>query len=382
MIITKTNKPFRILVLAHDARATGGVNNFLRVMKKRLNTRFDILRLPNGKRHGQLNRLEGLSRIGKDYCKFIKLIWQNKFDLIHINPTLDYSSFLREIFFILIAHILSPTSAKILFIRGWQWSAFNTYTNNFVVRKVFCIILNSFDRILVLSTEFQNSLTAVGIRPENIMVVTTMFDGEQIAKIIKETNIECPRNNILFLSRFLAAKGGAELITAFIMIADKYPDTNLIMAGDGPKFQEWRALAQASKISDRILFPGYIIGKAKMHQLCTAEIFVLPTSHPEGMPNAILEAMGSGCSLIVTPVAGIAEIVRNIENGIVIERPDAGLIACALDQLLSNLNISRQIGVTNHAIAWQKWESFNVSNRIGDIYIDAITDRTRQSPNC
>ena len=51
------------------------------------------------------------------------------------------------------------------------------------------------------------------------------------------------------------------------------------------------------------------------------DIFVLLTRYPnEGQPISILEAMGNGMAIITTNHAGIPDIVKNGENGIVVKK--------------------------------------------------------------
>ena len=73
-----------------------------------------------------------------------------------------------------------------------------------------------------------------------------------------------------------------------------------------------------NKLEDYITYHGVVGGKEKQELLDRCDFFALLTTYPnEGQPISILEAMGNGMVIITTDHAGIADIVKNGENGIV-----------------------------------------------------------------
>jgi len=110
---------------------------------------------------------------------------------------------------------------------------------------------------------------------------------------------------------FCPPKGGAGTIAAFAQVARDHPQTRLIMAGEGPDRQRLEALVQELGLTERVDFAGYVGGETKMELLARARVFVLPTTHPEGMPNAVLEAMAAGDVIITTRSGGIPDVVED-----------------------------------------------------------------------
>lgn len=359
-----------VLVIAHDAKAMGGVNNFLRIMRRKLFGQVNATRFSNGRREGERGKFSALKRLVWDYSRFCGLIVSRRFDVLHINPTLDLSSLPRELVFPILSSVLSPSTKKILFYRGWDWKALEAIKRSPVKLALYKFAHRRLHRILVLSEEFRQSLIANDVPAEKVFVVSTMFEGDRIREALQGKDISAPRRSIAFLSRFLPAKGGAELIEAFSRLRVDYPDLHLIMAGDGPSRVDWEQIAAQLELTDSVVFTGYVLGRAKMDYLVDAEIFALPTTHPEGMPNAILEAMAAGCAILATPIAGIRDVVRDGVNGTLISMVTVTSIEVALRDMLSDRAALRAIGRVNHDVAWQTWESGIVSNRIGQHYRD------------
>ncbi|RYG55704.1 MAG: glycosyltransferase, partial [Alphaproteobacteria bacterium] len=291
--------PITALIVAHDARAPGGVNNFLRIMRRKMRPRVASVRFANGRRHGEKGRWKTLRRLLWDYLRFAGLLRRRRFGVIHINPTLDLSSLPREMVFIWLAKIFQPSAKRMLFFRGWDWTALEAIERSSLKKKMFLATLHNVDAILLLSSRFKSALVRHGIAAEKIHVVSTMFEGDTLAAVQAKMPAKRP-HLLVFMSRFLPAKGGGLVLEAFADILSDYPDAELVMAGDGPDRPRLEALRDALGVQARVQFAGYVGGERKMTLLAEASMFLLPTRHPEGMPNAILEAMAAGDVIIST----------------------------------------------------------------------------------
>ena len=77
---------------------------------------------------------------------------------------------------------------------------------------------------------------------------------------------------------------------------------------------------------------GWVDRRTVRKKLQAADALVLP-SYSEGLPMSLLEAMGSGLAVLTTPVGGIPEIVKNNENGLLVEPGNVPELQHALERL-------------------------------------------------
>ena len=68
--------------------------------------------------------------------------------------------------------------------------------------------------------------------------------------------------------------------------------------------------------------------------MCSGDYFIL-ASHYEGLPISLLEAVSVGCIPIVTPVGGCIDVVKNQENGFIVNSPEEIDIYNTLKQALN-----------------------------------------------
>ena len=140
-----------------------------------------------------------------------------------------------------------------------------------------------------------------------------------------DPRLRCPF--ILGLGRTIRRKGFHLLIEAFAKIKDQFPDWKLVIAGEGRDLEELRA--QAGPLGDRVIFAGLVVDADKRWLLQNCRFTAAP-SLEESFGNVALEAMACVKPVIASKASGFAEIVKNGENGKLVEVGSAPALADAL----------------------------------------------------
>lgn len=202
-----------------------------------------------------------------------------------------------------------------------------------------------------------------------------MFDGDAITLAQKSRPADKPRQSILFLARVVREKGVYELLEAYARIADRFPEIELVLAGDGEETDGVKRRVADLGLGDRVRLPGYVHGLDKAHILLDARIFVLPTFEHEGLPNAILEAMGAGAVIITSRAGGIQEVVHSPDNGIILEDINPESIADALSRIIGDASYIAEVSARNRSVAWTHFEAHTVTRRFEDIYKEIAAEK-------
>ncbi len=175
---------------------------------------------------------------------------------------------------------------------------------------------------------------------------------------------------VLGVGRLVTQKGFDVLVEAFGAVAHRHPDWCLTIIGRGPEESRLRALGASVDQHGGLNMPGVVVDPERHYG--TAGLFVLP-SRFEGFPNALLEAMASGCAVIAAdcPV-GPAEIVRDGVDGVLVPVGDAASLASALTRLMADEAERRRLG----AAARQVVERFS-QERVTRLWGEVITSVRR-----
>ncbi len=105
-----------------------------------------------------------------------------------------------------------------------------------------------------------------------------------------------------------------------------------------------------------VTFSGALPAAEVAWVLDQAGIFVLPSEN-ENFGIAVVEAMGHGCAVVTTQQTAAGDHVQTAGAGVVLPRPDAGLLAEQLDTLLASAELVRRWGHQgrSHARAHLTW---------------------------
>ncbi len=151
------------------------------------------------------------------------------------------------------------------------------------------------------------------------------------------------RKKITATGRLFDYKNHKLMIRAFKSIADKYPDTEVIIYGEGPYREELEEEIQNLELTERVKLPGD--SKQVAEDIYDSVMYVLP-SDTEGLPNALMEAMALGLPVIATdcPCGGPRSLIENGVNGILTPVGDIQAMTDAMDRLLSDEELRKNIG--------------------------------------
>lgn len=142
------------------------------------------------------------------------------------------------------------------------------------------------------------------------------------------------RRIILAMGRMGHEKGFDLLLDAFARIANKHPDWQLRIIGDGSERDNLRALAERLGIKSRVEL-GHLTRQPEI-AFRQADLFVL-SSRYEGFPMALLEAMTSGLPVIAFDCqSGPRELIHDGIDGLLVPAEDVDALAASMDGLMNS----------------------------------------------
>ena len=163
------------------------------------------------------------------------------------------------------------------------------------------------------------------------------------------------------IARLTEQKGHRVLLDALAQRPD-LSRAHLVIVGDGPLSAALQRQAAGLGIADRVRFLG---ARRDLGNLLSAiDVFVMP-SFWEGLPLAMVLAMGAGLPVVATRVAGIPEVVQDGVNGLLVTPGESGELGAALSRVVND--------DTTRVLLGQAARAF-VRPRFGvDGYVNAIT---------
>jgi glycosyltransferase involved in cell wall biosynthesis len=142
---------------------------------------------------------------------------------------------------------------------------------------------------------------------------------------------DCPV--LIAAGRLAPWKGFADLIHAIKELSSRRC-VRLVILGDGPLRPELEALILELGLSDVVRLHGYVENPLKF--FVHADVFVL-SSHVEGLPNVLVEAMMCGCTPVSTDCpTGPREVLQDGKYGYLVPVGDPIAMAAGIERALDN----------------------------------------------
>jgi glycosyltransferase involved in cell wall biosynthesis len=164
---------------------------------------------------------------------------------------------------------------------------------------------------------------------------------EQAGPIRQEFGITGDSPIVAVLARLNEMKGIQYFLDAVPAVLRLFPKTRFLIVGDGPARAELQSYSEKSGFGNAVVFTGFRMDVPEI--LKATSISVLP-SLSEGLSNVLIESMAAGVAVVATAVGGNPEIVDDGTTGILIPPRDAGAIAHAITQILSNPENAARMG--------------------------------------
>lgn len=283
-----------------------------------------------------LNSVERYQYLGVVW-KLISIIKKNKIDIVHAH-------LFDESFLMAIVKLCMP---RVKFVIGRHYSDEIYLTSQGVKRKK-SLWIESFsnrmaDRIVSPSSFITNLLKSQKVNPAKIVNITYGFDftsdkylrnsSEEIALTRKSLGISDDVFIFSNIGRHYFLKGQDHLIDAFHDFLIKHPKSILLMIGDGPWNEHLKQKVKENGIESSVFFTGW--RKDIKNLICLSDVIVQPTM-TEAFPQIMIEAMALKTPLIITPVSGAGDQVKDKETGVLIKTNDSKSIEHALDWMIDH----------------------------------------------
>jgi glycosyltransferase involved in cell wall biosynthesis len=218
---------------------------------------------------------------------------------------------------------------------------------------------NRLQRRLLNSSWWRNGVVTVygnwaGMAPHVVSFFTSMMTEAQVTRareVAQAKRFELPLQ-VLFVGRLEKVKRPELLLDAVEQACRRGADLRLTIIGDGSELPRLKAKVENSEIlARRVTFTGALPFDSVMDRYSTGHVLVLPSSHSEGWPKVLAEAMCHGLVCIATRHGNIPWMLEG--RGIVVPPEDSNAIAESLLRMQANEELWRTLSIAGREWACQ-----------------------------
>lgn len=168
---------------------------------------------------------------------------------------------------------------------------------------------------------------------------------------------------IVNLARLDDTKNPFEFIRIARNVIEKLPGVQFIWAGSGKHLDEARAKVKAYGLEEKIRFIGFTAEKDKI--LERSHLY-FSTSHYEGLPFAVAEAMSYKLPLLLTDIVGHSDMVE--ENGLLFKKREDHTIYSFIQELMDNNEKWKGMSIDSYRIFNERFHVQGMLKRLSEVY--------------
>ncbi len=182
-----------------------------------------------------------------------------------------------------------------------------------------------YDKVICVSSDLFEAVQKAGVLKEKLFFIDNAIDTEIYRRaepphVVKaRLGFSPDRRLIGAVGRLSGEKNFASLIQAVSNLLDQGHDVELAIAGDGPERASLERLIASQREPERFHLLGFQSDLAELYQ--AVDVFAL-SSLREGLPNVLLEAMAFEVPVAATTAGGIARLIENNHNGLLMPVAD------------------------------------------------------------
>jgi glycosyltransferase involved in cell wall biosynthesis len=217
--------------------------------------------------------------------------------------------------------------------------------------------------------------------PKKVAVVQSGLETEKyqcpqgvISKLKEEWHLPVTARVVGLVGRLEPVKGPLLLVEAAKIVVAACPDVQFLVIGEGSLRNKMEEQCRAANLNGNFVFAGW---REHVEQLLgVLDILVLPSLN-EAVGRIILEAAAYGVPVVATRVGGVPEIVKDGETGLLVPSQDAGSMARALIELLTNREKRGRLGRAAKERVTTSFTAREMVRSISNLYLELVNHESK-----
>ncbi|MHB1001846.1 MAG: glycosyltransferase [Armatimonadota bacterium] len=296
--------------------------------------------------------------------KLYKIIKKMKPDIVHLHSRRG-------------ADILGGIAARLAGVPGIVLSRRidNPVRPGLVSHLKYCILCN---KIIAISNGVYDALIQGGVDKDKVVCVRSAVDSPVYMVDRKpglRTELGIPDGALVLgiIAQLIERKGHRYLLDAMPNILARFPQTVLLILGQGQMQSKIEEQVKSLGIEKNVIFGGF--RNDIPYVLQELDLLVHPAMM-EGLGVAILQAMSAGLPVVASGVGGIPEAVRDGINGITVPPADTKALEDAIIKLLGDPVLRKEMGDVGRRIVVDEFSVECMVDGVLDVYRDILNPDT------
>lgn len=171
--------------------------------------------------------------------------------------------------------------------------------------------------------------------------IPCIYNGIETKKIYTNQRDKNQEIKFITIGRMQNEKNHKLMINAFAEVCKERNNITLTILGDGVLRTDIEKQINQYGLGNKVFLKGIVNNVAD--ELNKSDIYIMSSNY-EGLPLSILEAMACGLPVITTKAGGVVDIVKDYENGLLVEVENKMQLINAMKKLIDDSELRERMG--------------------------------------
>lgn len=203
-------------------------------------------------------------------------------------------------------------------------------------------------QVITISEAIRQVLIRTGIKEKKITCVRSAVVPSRFmptisrSEFLDDMNLSQDSLVVAVVAQLIERKNHIGLLRALAEADDRLPsNTQVLLFGQGPLQENLQNAVVNLNLQDRVRFAGF---RDDLNEFIGHIDLLVHPAKMEGLGVSLIEAAAAGVPIIGNPAGGIPEIVRNQENGLLVDCTNPTALADAICNLCNDQQARNQMG--------------------------------------
>ena len=229
------------------------------------------------------------------------------------------------------------------------------------------------DKVAPLSEQLVFDLKRYGIKDKQLRFIENGVDLTELAPYRKTLPVQdfsaASGLHLGYVGQLIPRKGLADLLQAFNLLWQRFPDSKLTLIGEGSQRSELEALAKTLPAASAISFLGFRGDRIVL--LKDFDAFAL-TSSLEGIPRCLMEAMAVGVPVVAYDIPGVDQLITHESTGLLAPLGDWQQLANHLIRLAAEPALANKISLAARQLVDQRFSATRMANEYQQLFLELL----------
>ena len=229
------------------------------------------------------------------------------------------------------------------------------------------------DKVAPLSEQLVFDLKRYGIKDKQLHFIENGVDLTELApyrKTIPAKDFSAGSGlHLGYIGQLIPRKGLADLLQAFNLLWQRFPDSKLTLIGEGSQRSELEALAKTLPAASAISFLGFRGDRIVL--LKDFDAFAL-TSSLEGIPRCLMEAMAVGVPVVAYDIPGVDQLITHESTGLLAPLGDWQQLANHLIRLAAEPELANKISLAARQLVDQRFSAARMAAEYQQLFLELL----------